>query len=188
MLLRQMRRLFGLAWIVLLVALLGLVGINTLGPRFGFQTFVIRGGSMIPAIPLGALVVTQAVDPASLELGQVITIRAANDVVYTHRIVAIDSSGPQLQFQVRGDANATPDAALVPASDVIGRVSFFAPVLGYLTAMLSLPSGIVSILCSLGSLLLIYWLIEDLEDQAKADPKSELDPETRPPNPNALPV
>ncbi len=180
MLIRQMRRTVGLVWLALVLALLALVAVNSFGSKLGYQTFVIRGGSMAPAIPLGALAVTQPVDTGSLVIGDVITIRAANAVIYTHRIVAITGTGAERQFQVRGDANATPDAALVPASAVIGRVSLFAPGLGYLTAMLSMPSGILSILSSLGSLLMSFWLLEDLERQAKVNPATQPEPEFQP--------
>lgn len=176
MMIRQLRRMIGLVWVALLLALLGLVAVNTLGPKLGYQIFIIRGSSMVPTIPLGSLVAAQPTDTDTLTVGDVVTIRATNGVVYTHRIVAIDGSGPERRFQVRGDANAAPDGALVPASAVIGQVSIYAPLMGFLTALLSMPSGIVSIMSSLASLLLAYWLLEDLEREPAPEPKAQRAP------------
>jgi len=180
MLIRQTRRTVGLIWVALLLALLGLAAINLLGPKLGCEIFIIRGASMAPAIPLGSLVAAQPVDMGTLAIGDVVSVRAQNGVVYTHRIVSIDATGTEWQFQLRGDANATPDGALVPASAVIGRVSVHAPILGYLTAFLAMPSGIVSIMSSLAALLLAYWLLEDFEHEAQSEPTSQPDPETEP--------
>jgi signal peptidase len=187
MLIRQVRRTVGLVWVALVLALLGLVAINFLAPKMGYELFIIRGGSMAPAIPLGALVAAAPVETAALAVGDVITVRAQNAVVYTHRIVSIDTRGAERQFQLRGDANATSDGALVPASAVIGRVSVFAPGLGFLTALIGLPSGIVSIVSALGSLLLTYWLLEDLEHEEETRTTPHLEPEP-PPAPTPSPV
>ena len=136
----------------------------TLGAKTtGRDTLVIRGGSMQPAIPLGAVVVTQPVDPAAIAVGDVISIHAISGVVYTHRVIAIDELAGAVAFQTQGDANATPDPALVPAGAVMGRVVFTVPLLGYLLALLGTPIGIASLGCALISLLLSYWLFEDIE-------------------------
>jgi signal peptidase len=186
MLLRQVRRTVGLVWVAILFALLGLVAINFLGPKLGYEIFVIRGGSMAPAILLGALVAAEPVNAGTLAVGDVVSVRAQNSVVYTHRIVAIDTSGAEQLLQLRGDANASPDAALVPASSVIGRVSFSAPALGFVIALIGLPSGIVSIMSALASLLLAYWLLEDLEREARSEPGPGSDPHPTTPNPVPL--
>jgi signal peptidase I len=157
------RRVVGLVWVGLLLALLGLVGVATLAPRLGMTTYIIRGGSMAPAIPLGALVADVPADAAGLAVGDVITVKTPADVVYTHRIVGIDATGPERRFELQGDANPSADPAPVSESAVIGKVSLFAPFVGYILALLSLPTGVISVMSMLGSLLLAYWLLEDLE-------------------------
>ena len=39
-----------------------------------------------------------------------------------HRVVAVQETGGDPYYQVKGDANATPDAVLVPTASVCGRV------------------------------------------------------------------
>ena len=61
-------------------------------PTFlGMDSFIIDGGSMRPAVPAGALVVAQRVDPAIVQAGEIITFRhstSPNSPV-THRVVKV---------------------------------------------------------------------------------------------------
>jgi signal peptidase I len=177
---RQLRRCVGLLWLALLVLLLVPVAVSHLAPHVGRTVYIIRGGSMAPTIPLGALILDVPVDPATIAVGDVITVRAQNAVVYTHRVVSIDATTPELRFEIKGDANAQADGALVPAHEVIGRVELFAPIAGFLLALLSLPSGIVSAMSMLGSLLLTYWLLEDVEREVASDDEPVLSPAPTP--------
>jgi signal peptidase I len=163
-----MRRTVGVVWLGLLLALLALVGLSSIAPGLGLTTYIIRGGSMEPSIPLGAVVADVPVNATTLAVGDVITIKTPSDVVYTHRIVAIDASGPERYYQIQGDANPSADASPVPESAVIGKVSFHVPMVGFILALLALPSGILSVMCTLGALLLAYWLLEDLEQPETA--------------------
>ena len=165
-LIRTVRRTIGLLLIAFLLFIIGLVTFDILAPRFGYGVLTIRGASMAPAIPLGSLVAIDHPNTDALAVGDVITIQSASGVVYTHRIAAIESTGSERQFQIRGDANPTPDASLVPASAVVGRVAFHVPVLGFIVVLLTLSTGIISILAGLASLLLAYWVLEDLEAES----------------------
>ncbi|MEP6640190.1 MAG: signal peptidase I [Chloroflexota bacterium] len=160
---RLVRRTVGLLWAVLLIGVLGLVAANQIAPRLGYQTFIIRGGSMEPTIPLGSLIGVANVDPASLVPGDVITVESQSGVVYSHRIVTVDGRGADLRFQLKGDNNDAPDAAFVSAHAVVGRMAFQAPILGSLLAILALPIGKLSMLICLASLLLAYWVLDAIE-------------------------
>lgn len=170
LLVRRLRLAVGLVWVAIVLALLALVATQALAPRLGHQLYVIRGASMAPAIPLGAVVAVQTVAAETLRVGDIITVQSSTGVVFSHRIVAIEEGEAGPRFQIKGDANASIDAGLVPASAVIGRVVLHLPVLGYFLALLTMPTGIISVLSGLGSLLLAFWLLEDLEreDAARA--------------------
>jgi signal peptidase I len=164
---RRLRRTVGVIWVALFLGLVSLVVLTFVAPKLGMTIFIIRGGSMAPSIPLGAIVVDVPPNIAKIAVGDVISVGTPTGVVYTHRVVGIDPSGPERRFQIQGDANPSPDPALVPASAVVGQVSWFAPVVGYVVALLTLPTGILSVASMLGSLLLTYWLLEDLEDEER---------------------
>jgi signal peptidase len=179
-LIRTVRRTVGLVLIALLLFIIGLVCFDVLAPRFGYGVLTIRGASMAPAIPLGSLVAIDHPEADALAVGDVITIQSASGVVYTHRIVAIDATGTERRFQIRGDANPTPDATMVPASSVVGRVAFHVPVLGFIVVLLTLSTGIISILSGLASLLLAYWVLEDLEAESASQSARERGPTAEP--------
>src|SRR5512133_106197 len=78
-----------------------------------YQTYVVRGGSMAPAIPQGSLVFVQPVPARDLKVGDVITFRRPEEPrqVVTHRIVSVrplDAGGlggtNGLALRTRGDA------------------------------------------------------------------------------------
>jgi signal peptidase I len=101
-------------------------------------------------------------------VGDVVTIRADNGVLVTHRVAGAVEVGGERQLQMRGDANSSPDPASVPAQSVVGRIAWYAPLAGYALFLLSIPSGMLACLSLLGALLLMYWLLEDLELHARA--------------------
>ena len=108
------RRLLGVLWIASLATVVLLALVANLGPRFGLEVFAIRGGSMAPAIPLGAAVFAVDAEPGSIRAGDIVTIRADNGVVFTHRVVEVDDSEADVWLHTKGDANTTADAAPVP--------------------------------------------------------------------------
>lgn len=150
------------------VAALGLlVATVQLAPHAERSTFVIRGGSMEPAIPLGSLVV---VGPsADYAVGDVVSLRNGEAVV-THRVVGVETIDGQTRLQTRGDANEATDASYAAPSDAIGRVEVSVPFAGFLLAFLGQPIGIIAVLSFLGTLLLGGWFIEDLLAAAKRRP------------------
>jgi hypothetical protein len=60
-----------------------------------------------------------------------------------------------------------PTPTLHPASAISGVVRLSAPVAGFLLAYLTIPSGILSVISLLGSLLVSLWLLEDLEKDSR---------------------
>ena len=159
-----LRRTLGVWWLASLAVVVLLALATNLGPRFGLEVFAIRGGSMQPAIPLGAAVIAVNTVPDAIRVGDIVTIRADNGVVYTHRVVEVDASEPDVWLRTKGDANTTADAAPVPVTSVVGVVGLTIPLAGYLIVMLATQAGIVSFLAYAGALLLAIWELEEAED------------------------
>jgi len=111
-------------------------------PLLGRELFTITGGSMEPTIPIGSMVVVEPVDPDVVAVGDVITIRADNGVVVTHRVAAVTDGPSGRTFQLKGDANATADGAAVPAHEIVGRVAVSVPWLGSVRSALAEPAGL----------------------------------------------
>jgi len=160
---RWLRRLLDLALILLVVAVLGLVLAVNAGPALGHQIIVIRGGSMEPTIGLGSVIDVVPVRPADIHSGDVVTLKDANGTLLSHRVTRVAALPDGLYLETKGDSNATADGALVPASEVVGRVDASMPKLGYLIYLLTLPMGILSLFCVALTLLLGIWLLEEFE-------------------------
>jgi signal peptidase I len=164
---RSLRRLLDLALVVLVGLVLAIVLVVNAGPAFGHQLIVIRGGSMEPAIGLGSVIDVVPVRPADLRSGDVVTLKDAAGVLLSHRVNRVVTLPDGLYIETKGDANATPDTPLVPASQVVGRVDASVPKLGYLLYLLTLPTGILTLLCLALTILFGIWLLEDVEDEGE---------------------
>ena len=158
------------AWIGLLGVLLAVLIGMRVASMDGRSVLIIRGGSMAPAIPLGSLVVAEPVDPRALSISDVVAYRAGSGSLVTHRITQIYDGAGELRFQMRGDANPTPDPVLATGSAIVGRAVFWIPLAGYVVAYLSLPGGLASYLALIGMFFLAGWLIDLLERERANGP------------------
>jgi signal peptidase I len=136
------RRIIDVALLATLILVASLEIVHLAGPIVGYEAVIVRGGSMAPGIPFGSLVLLDhhAKTPV---VGDIVTYTTTRGVTVTHRVIraATLADGPYLEM--KGDANATPDPSLVPLTEVDGTVIASAPILGYLLALLLLPSGVI---------------------------------------------
>ena len=139
-----------------------------LAPMTGHELITITGGSMEPAIPIGSMVAISPVEPATIAVGDIVTVRAGNGVLVTHRVARIldDTSGRR--FELRGDANTGPDASLVRAPALVGRVVLAIPVLGSLRSVLADPAGLAAAAVLVASLFAAELALGALEPRARA--------------------
>ena len=110
-------------------------------PRLaGYSGYCVLTGSMEPTIPVGSLIYSKSVDPASLEEGDVIVFSdGRSDVPVTHRVLSNEPDNGQVI--TKGDANAQADLSPVSYSDVYGLVAVHIPVLGRLLIPLGTLTG-----------------------------------------------
>jgi signal peptidase len=155
-----------LAWLAGTFALLALIVVPAVLPALGRHMYVVRGGSMEPAIPLGSVVVVHAVEPASVQVGEIVTYRTAQGTVVTHRVTAIND-GSERSFETKGDASASADPTPVTASEIVGGVEYTLPGLGFFIYMLSSTQGILLAIGILASLLVVAWSTERLVRSAR---------------------
>ena len=159
---------------VLLLLLIALVVVTMLIARgipavTGGTTFVVGGGSMEPTMPIGSAVLVAPVAAADLAVGDVVSLHVGEQrAVFTHRIIRIADREGAVWLETQGDANASPDPSLVPATAVIGRVVVSIPLAGYLISVMGSLQGLL-FLVSLGVLLLAgAWMLEAVEDDLAA--------------------
>ena len=131
---------------VTLVALLLLLALAVIfAPRMGWRIDTVLSGSMSPTLETGGAVVTQPVAPETIGLDDIITYYSPTDgKLITHRVVGIQE-GP-LYFHTKGDANEDADPYLVPTQNVVGKVRFHIPLLGYVANFIRSPLGFILLL------------------------------------------
>jgi len=116
---------------------------------FGYSGFTVLSGSMQREIPEGSLVITKAVEPETIEIGDDITFVRDDNATVTHRVVDIieDYAGNGSRgFQTQGLENPEPDRDIVYADNIIGMVKYSVPELGFALSYASDNLGIVFII------------------------------------------
>lgn len=90
-----------------------------------YTVYTIRSTAMQEVIPEGSLVVVQHTDPQDLDVGELAAYARKADDIVTSRIVMItekylntDARG----FRFQAEAQSEPEASLIPAANVLGRV------------------------------------------------------------------
>jgi signal peptidase len=117
----------------------------TVPTAFGDHTFVVRSGSMTPAIRTGDVVAVRGIPATAARVGDIVTFDNHGKLT-SHRVRSIVPRGDKLQFVTQGDANTGQEHWQVAASGTIGRVVDRVPMLGFV---------VVQVRSTLGQLLLI---------------------------------
>lgn len=120
-----------------LVVLLGVMAIVV--PAVGGATpMTVLTGSMEPNLPPGTLVIVKPTPTQDLRVGDVITYRITPTApgVVTHRVTTItNSAGGEQTFATKGDNNDVADANPVEPSQVVGKLWYSIPWIGYVNTL-----------------------------------------------------
>jgi len=100
---------------------------------FGIKLYGVQTGSMEPTCSIGTLVVVQPVDFDDIHEQDIITFTVAENTIVTHRVISIDREKQLLE--TKGDNNAVADSSPVSYGNVVGKVGFQIPYLGYLIVL-----------------------------------------------------
>ena len=133
--------IIALALLVLLRTVFTPAGeVPTLG---GYSFMRTLTGSMEPAIPVQSFLITDDVNPETLQVGDIITFRSTQPnlegALNTHRITSVYEENGQLVFHTKGDANAVEDSEPVAAVNVVGKVVFVSAALGTVVSLFANP-------------------------------------------------
>ena len=138
-------KIAGIAVNAILVLVLLAQAFFLLAPRLTDLKFLtVIGGSMSPAIPLGAVIAVRPVDAAEIQVGDIIAYNSSDPARSTlrvvHRVVAVETdANGSLNFITRGDASGSEDIDVTSEANVIGRSWFSIPLLGYLWSYVRTP-------------------------------------------------
>lgn len=155
---------------MLLIIVTILLALLLLGGRlFGLENFIVLTGSMEPVYHIGSMVYVKPAAADELEVGDAITFRLDEGTAATHRIVEIIDNEGAVQYRTKGDANETVDGRLISESDVIGKVVFTIPYIGYLASFIQTGAGRAAAV-AYGAFILLMMILSELifgEDKNK---------------------
>lgn len=145
---------------------------------WGRQLYIVGSNSMTPAFSNGSLLFVQPLDPQKYAAGDIITFQSAagGGELITHRVVSVHTGGKSLSFTTRGDANEINDPIPVPAQNIIGKVQFYLPAVGYLISFAGTWTGLLSMIIIPATMLIIFELRSLFKITAQAKKKKEKTP------------
>jgi signal peptidase len=132
-----------------------------------YDLYIVRSGSMEPAINVGDMVLAGPVGIDGIKPGVIISYELGKNLI-THRVLSIDGN----TLITKGDANKEPDSTPVRLSQVQSRYIFRIPFAGYVAGFLrTRPGWLLSIV--LPSIVLVGFIVKDIIKEASRNEKSE---------------
>jgi signal peptidase len=168
------RRILELVLVVYVLGVLGLTAVANFAPHAGYDLFAVRSPSMAPALGVGDLVVAERVAASDVRPGDVIAFQVGSGTTVTHRVVSLTATDDGPVFTTQGDANGTPDPVATRAEQLQGRLAGSVALLGFLLAMLAMPSGIAALFSIGAALLTAVWMLDEVADGDEDDELAEL--------------
>jgi len=139
------------------IAAIALLLIISVFPITGnYKLMVVQSGSMAPAIKMGSIVMAKPAD--DYKIGDVITFGpyTKTKAPTSHRIYDIKMTEQgQPIYITKGDANNAPDTREIFRGDILGKVLFSIPYLGYAVNFAKRPLGFALIIIVPAALIII---------------------------------
>ncbi|MFH1990588.1 MAG: signal peptidase I [Patescibacteria group bacterium] len=153
-----------------LIAVLLIVSAFPISGNIKFLT--VLSGSMEPAIKMGSVVLVKPM--VDYKIGDVITFGEISKIKtpITHRIYEIKVQGSQPVYITKGDANNGPDIREITQKDILGKVLFSVPYLGYAVDAAKKPFGFALIII-VPATLIIFNEIKKIYEEVKKRKKKE---------------
>jgi signal peptidase len=100
---------------------------------------IVMTGSMSPAIPVGALIVTVPLRGEAVPGDVILFPHPWRHATVVHRVVAVEHGAVDSDYVTKGDANEREDGWRTSVASATGRVTATVPYLGYVFAIVGLP-------------------------------------------------
>jgi len=94
------------------------------------KTYLVQSGSMTPSIMVGDVILIKKFE--FYTINDVVTFKDGEDRRVTHRIIDIKHEPQGKTYSTKGDANRSGDRQNIKEEQILGKVIFTIPKLGYL--------------------------------------------------------
>lgn len=116
---------------------------------FGYSVYRVSSASMEPELSVGDVILSKKIMTKTLEIGDIISYNGREGdyqgKIITHKIVGIEETGYGRVFTTKGIANSSVDPA-VEEFQVLGKMQFKIPVVGFLYNFFMTPYGLVAVI------------------------------------------
>lgn len=146
-------------------------------PNNKYNAYVVLTPSMVPAIPVNDVVITKKVELSELKEDDIITFISTDPrfpgITITHRIknIYINQTTNEYEFETKGDNNNAPDFTHVKGSNVLGKVIFKIPKLGYIQQFLATQGGWIIVILIPCLAILSYDIVKLIKTVSKKKQK-----------------
>jgi len=135
--------------LIILIAIGVLIGFSLLPIKKNYKIYFVTSNSMAPTISTGSTVVSKPQD--SYRVGDIITFKNIGSQkpsdTTTHRITKINQlENGQVAYVTKGDANDTEDDGYLLPDQIVGKMLFSVPLIGYLVGYIKTLPGLIFII------------------------------------------
>lgn len=160
---------------IILIAVLLIVSVFPITGNIKFLT--VQSGSMAPKIKMGSLAMIKPAHSAGsgqadYKIDDIITFGpySKTKAPTTHRIYDIKVVNGELRYITKGDANNAPDQREISERDILGKVLFSVPYLGFAVDFAKKPIGFALIII-VPAAIIIYDEIKKIINEVKKKKK-----------------
>ena len=148
---------------VIFVIILGITVLLSVFNIGGMRIFSVASGSMNPKIFPGSLAIV--IPQKNYIEGDVITYQIENPAsktksTITHRIIEKFNNNDQPSFVTKGDKNPSEDPAPIDYEQILGKVIFSVPLIGYASSFAKTPLGLFLLIIIPGILIVVSEIIK----------------------------
>lgn len=165
-----------LTYTVLIAGLL--FGILFFGVRlFHITPYGVTSNSMAPLYPQGSVIFVGKTEPEKIQVDDVLTFYLSDGVVASHQVFENNVEEQYLRTQGINNhdenGNIIQDANPVPYENVIGKVLFGVPYLGWIHKYITTPPGLYYAIGSIALVIIINCAVSALETIKEKKEKEE---------------
>ena len=110
----------------------------------GLRSLLIRSGSIEQTIMTGDVILIKVMETYGEK--DVVTFKEQGERIVTHRILKETEKEGSVEFITKGDANRSIDNDIVKPENIMGKVIFVVPKLGFLATFVRTPLGLMMII------------------------------------------
>lgn len=151
---------------IIFTLIIGIVLVALVTNYMGYKTYIVRSGSMEPAIHTAAVaIVNENKSFYDIEIGDIVAFKLQTGELVTHRTIEETKIDGITYFMTKGDNNDMADGFTVNIQNYYGETIYSIPGLGYFMDWFMSPQGrIVAIGLGIG-LILLYVLMQEEEEK-----------------------